>query len=48
LRLLAVKSGSLPDSVVGKIEALSPVSDLDVFLERLVTANALEDVGLGS
>ncbi len=48
LRQLTVKFGSLPESVVGKVEALSSVSDLDVYLERLVTANSLEDIGLGA
>ena len=47
LRLLTLKFGPLPASMVTQIEAVTSVSELDTYLDRFVTANSLEEIGLG-
>ncbi len=47
LRLLTAKFGPLPASAVTKVEAVTSTSELDMYLDRFVTANSLDDIGLG-
>lgn len=47
LRLLAAKFGPLPEEALAMIAAIASGSELDTYLDRFVTANSLEDIGLG-
>jgi hypothetical protein len=47
LRLLTTKFGPLPASAVAQIEAVTSPSELDTYLDRFVTANSLDEIGLG-
>ena len=47
LRLLAAKFGPLPEEALAMIAAIASGSELDTYLDRFVTANSLEDMGLG-
>ncbi|MFI5720475.1 hypothetical protein [Nocardia sp. NPDC051750] len=47
LRLLALEFGSLPDSVVERVEA-GGSADLEVWTERVLTAGSLEEFFGGS
>jgi hypothetical protein len=46
LRLLTAKFGALPEATVAKINAVSYEPELAGYLDRLLTSNSLEDVGL--
>jgi predicted transposase YdaD len=46
LRLLTAKFGPLPDAVVQRVSAIQSGSELDLYLERLLTARSLEELGL--
>lgn len=45
-RLLTAKFGSLPIEVETRIDAVESEEELDQYLERVLTAHSLEDVGL--
>jgi hypothetical protein len=47
LRQLTAKFGALPDATVAAIVAVTSASELDTYLDRFVTANSLEDIGIG-
>jgi predicted transposase YdaD len=46
LRLLTAKFGPLSEAVVLRVNALESGNELDLCLERLLTARSLEDLGL--
>jgi predicted transposase YdaD len=46
LRQLTAKFGDLPKAVAARIESMS-VAELDSILERILTATALDELGLG-
>ena len=46
MRLLTAKFGPLPEDTVSKIAAVVSASELDGYLDRVLTANSLEDIGL--
>lgn len=46
LRLLRAKFGTLPLTVVEKIEALRDVNRLDTLLEKVLTASSIEEMGI--
>jgi predicted transposase YdaD len=46
LRLLTAKFGPLPEAVVLRVSALESGNELDRCLELLLTARALDDLGL--
>ncbi len=48
LRLLAKKFGSLSEDVMAQIRALESVDELDVYLDRVLTATSLEEMELES
>jgi hypothetical protein len=48
LRLLTARFGVLPEATVARIAAVTSDSELDTYLDRFVTANSLEDIGLGT
>jgi len=45
-RLLTAKFGALPSEVVIRIDAIESEEALDQYLERVLTAQSVEDVGL--
>ena len=45
-RLLTARFGPLPEQVRGRIDALSSPEELDRYLDRVLTAATLEDIGL--
>ena len=45
-KLLHSKFGTLPESVAAKIEAIESEAELDILLERILTANSLEEMGI--
>ena len=45
-QLLTKKFGPLPENTVSRIEALESLEDLDTYLDRVLTAENLEDMGL--
>ncbi len=47
LRLLAQKFGPLPVSVTARVEAEESARELDGWLERILTASSLQELGLG-
>jgi hypothetical protein len=47
LRQLTARFGALPEVMVAKIHAVTTASELDIYLDRLLTANSLEDIGIG-
>jgi hypothetical protein len=46
-RLLTARFGPLPEQVRGRVDALSSTEELDPYLDRVLTAATLEDIGLG-
>ena len=46
LRLMTSKFGSLPEAVLLKVNALASGKELDLYLERLLTARSLDELGL--
>ncbi|MGH9461042.1 MAG: Rpn family recombination-promoting nuclease/putative transposase [Vicinamibacteria bacterium] len=46
LRLLTAKFGPLSPEVTAKVKAVSSVAELDAYLERLLAAKSLEELGL--
>lgn len=48
LRQLTAKFGPLPEDAVAKIQAVSSASELDSYLDRVLTAASLEEIELGS
>ncbi len=48
LRQLTAKFGPLPEETVAKIAAVSSASELDSYLDRVLTATSLEEIGVGS
>jgi predicted transposase YdaD len=46
-RLLTARFGPLPDEVRARVDALSSTEELDPYLDRVLTAATLEDIGLG-
>jgi hypothetical protein len=47
VRLLHRRFGSVPSDVVSVVEAADDVDQLDDWLDRLVTAQTLEELGIG-
>jgi hypothetical protein len=47
LRLLTAKFGPLPEETVVRIAAVGETSELDSYLDRVLMAASLEDIGLG-
>ena len=43
---LTKKFGPLPEKTVSRIEALDSLEELDTYLDRVLTAESLEDMGL--
>jgi predicted transposase/invertase (TIGR01784 family) len=48
LRQLTAKFGPLPEDAVAKIAAVSSASELDTYLDRVLTATSLEEIGVRS
>jgi hypothetical protein len=48
LRQLTSKFGPLPEDSVAKIAAIRSAAELDTYLDRVLTANSLEQVGVRS
>jgi len=48
LRLLAAKFGPLPDDMATKITAIGSATELDTYLDRVLTATSLEEIGVRS
>ena len=46
LRQLTAKFGALSPEATAKINAVSSIAELDVYLDRILTAESLEDIGL--
>jgi len=46
VRQLTQKFGPLPEPVTARVEAYESVDELDACLERILTANSLEEMGL--
>ena len=46
-RLLIAKFGPLSPEVESRVDSLSSAGTLDQYLDRVITATALEDIGLG-
>jgi hypothetical protein len=46
-RLLIAKFGPLSPEVESRVDSLSSAGTLDQYLDRVITAIALEDIGLG-
>ncbi len=46
MRLLTAKFGSVSEETKSRIQALESISELDVYLERVLTAESIEDMGL--
>ena len=46
LRQLTAKFGPLSPEVIAKVKAVSSAGELDAYLDRLVAAESLEDIGL--
>ncbi len=46
LQLLATKFGPLPDDATSRLHAMESLDELDVYLERVLTAKSLEEMGL--
>ena len=46
LRLLAKKFGSLSEDVTVHVRALQSVDEIDVYLDRVLTATSLEEMEL--
>jgi hypothetical protein len=44
--LLTKKFGTLPEKTMARIEALDSLEELDTYLDRVLTAETLEDMGL--
>ncbi|MGH9389539.1 MAG: Rpn family recombination-promoting nuclease/putative transposase, partial [Vicinamibacteria bacterium] len=47
LRLLTAKFGPLPEDTVARIAGISSALELDTYLDRVLTANSLQEIGLG-
>ena len=43
---LTKKFGTLPEKTMARIEALDSLEELDTYLDRVLTAETLEDMGL--
>ena len=48
LRLLTKKFGPLSEDVTVRLRALEAVDELDVYLDRVLTATSLEEMELGA
>ncbi len=48
LRQLTAKFGPVPEDTVAKIAAVSLASELDTYLDRVLTASSLEEIGVRS
>ena len=48
LRQLTAKFGPLPDETAMKIAAIGSTAELDTYLDRVLTANSLEEIGVRS
>ena len=44
--LLTKKFGTIPEKTMARIEALDSLEELDTYLDRVLTAETLEDMGL--
>ena len=44
---LTKKFGPLPQNTVSRLEALESLEELDGYLDRVLTAGSLDDMGLG-
>ena len=47
LRLLTAKFGPLPEDTAARIAGISSALELDTYLDRVLTANSLQQIGLG-
>ena len=47
LRQLTTKFGPLPEKITSRVQTLDSLDELDVYLDRVLTAKSLEDMGLG-
>ena len=48
LRQLTAKFGAPSEETRSRIQALESAEELDTYLERILTASSIEDMGLGS
>jgi len=46
LRLLRTKFGPLPEEMTSRVRAVQSLQELDVYLERVLVAASLDDMGL--
>ncbi len=46
LRLLAAKFGPLPEEMISRVRAVGSVQELDSYLDRVLVAASLDDMGL--
>jgi predicted transposase YdaD len=46
LRLLTVKFGRLSSETIAKVNAVPSAAELDAYLDRILSAESLEDMGL--
>jgi len=47
LRQLVTKFGPLPERTKSRVRAMDSVDELDVYVDRVLTAKSLEEMGLG-
>ena len=48
LQLLATKFGSLPEETTFRVQAMESLDELDRYLGRVLSANSLDEMGLGN
>ncbi len=46
-QFLTKKFGPLPETAISRLEALESLEELDSYLDRVLTAGSLEEMGLG-
>ncbi len=47
VRQLCVRFGELPDRIVATVQATTDLEQLNTWLDRVVTADTLEDISIG-
>jgi hypothetical protein len=47
LKQLAKKFGPVPEATAAKVHAVESFDEIDAYLERVITASSLEEMGLG-
>ena len=48
LQLLATKFGTLPGETTLRVQSMGSLDELDRYLDRLLTAKSLDEMGLGN